>query len=122
MKKMIIFEPAMCCSTGVCGPSVNPELLRVSTTINKLKNSGANIERFNLTSSPQEFVNNKTINELLTKYGVSAFPVTMIDEDIVKMGSYPSDEEFKNFLGVSEVTLSSEEDKKGPCSCKGGCC
>lgn len=122
MKKMIIFEPAMCCSTGVCGPSVNPELLRVSTTINKLKNSGANIERFNLTSSPQEFVNNKTINELLTKYGVSAFPVTIIDEDIVKMGSYPSDEEFNNFLGLSTVTLNLEENKKGPCSCKGGCC
>lgn len=34
---MIIFDPAMCCSTGVCGPSVNPELLRVATTINVLK-------------------------------------------------------------------------------------
>lgn len=39
MKKMIIFEPAMCCSTGVCGPGVDPELLRVSTVINNLCNS-----------------------------------------------------------------------------------
>lgn len=34
MNKMIIFDPAMCCSTGVCGPSVNPELLRVATVLN----------------------------------------------------------------------------------------
>ncbi len=39
MKKMIIFDPAMCCSTGVCGPSVDPELLRVATTINRLKSN-----------------------------------------------------------------------------------
>ena len=37
MKKMMIFEPAMCCSTGVCGPSVDENLLRVSTIINRLK-------------------------------------------------------------------------------------
>ena len=23
MKKMVIYDPAMCCSTGVCGPSVD---------------------------------------------------------------------------------------------------
>lgn len=38
MKKMITFDPAMCCSTGVCGPSVDKELLRVATVLNTLKN------------------------------------------------------------------------------------
>lgn len=60
MKKMIIFDPAMCCSTGVCGPSVNPELLRVATTINVLKNKGVIIERYNLSQNPQAFIDNKT--------------------------------------------------------------
>ena len=62
MKKMIIFDPAMCCSTGVCGPSVNPDLLRVSTALNRLKNKDIAIERYNLTSNPQAFVDNKIIN------------------------------------------------------------
>jgi hypothetical protein len=26
MAKMQVFDPAMCCSTGVCGPSVDPTL------------------------------------------------------------------------------------------------
>ncbi len=46
MKKMIIFDPAMCCSTGVCGPGVDPELLRVSTVINNLSNRGVIVERY----------------------------------------------------------------------------
>ena len=33
-KKIEIFDPAMCCSTGICGPSVNENLLRVATLIN----------------------------------------------------------------------------------------
>ena len=69
MKKMIIFDPAMCCSTGVCGPSVDPELLRVSTVINNLKNNGVLVERHNLASNPQIFVDNKTINEMLNNEG-----------------------------------------------------
>lgn len=37
MKKIEIFDPAMCCSTGVCGPSVNPELIRVAAVVENLK-------------------------------------------------------------------------------------
>lgn len=84
MKKMIIFDPAMCCSTGVCGPSVDPELLRVATIINRLKNNGILVERHNLTSNPQIFVDNKEINEILNKEGVEILPVTMVDGIIVK--------------------------------------
>ena len=35
MKKIEIFDPAMCCSTGVCGPGVDPELLRMATMVSK---------------------------------------------------------------------------------------
>ena len=48
MRKMIIFDPAMCCSTGVCGPSVNPELLRVATVINNLKSKSTKGDNKNL--------------------------------------------------------------------------
>lgn len=33
MKKMKIFEPAMCGPTGLCGMGVDPELLRISTVL-----------------------------------------------------------------------------------------
>jgi len=105
MKKMIIFEPAMCCPTGVCGPSVDPELLRVSRVINRLKRNGVIVERHNLTNNPMIFVNNKVINEILNKEGVEVLPVTMVDGEIVKTKSYPTDEEFIKFLDISEDYL-----------------
>lgn len=57
MEKMTIYEPAMCCSTGLCGVGVDPELLRISTELNNFKKDGVDVERFNLTNSPQEFIN-----------------------------------------------------------------
>lgn len=124
MKKMIIFDPAMCCSTGVCGPSVNKELLRVSTTLNTLKKKGIVVERYNLTSNPQVFVDNKIINEMLNNDGIEVLPVTMVDEIIVKTKAYPTTEEFCKFLEITEEFLKEpiEIKKAKGCGCKGGCC
>lgn len=122
MKKMIIFDPAMCCSTGVCGPSVNPELLRISTVINNLNSKGILVERYNLTSNPQIFVDNKSINEILMTKGIDVLPVTMVDGEIVKIGSYPTNNEICTLLEISAELLKAEEKKTNTCSCKGGCC
>ena len=128
MKKMIIFDPAMCCSTGVCGPSVNKELLRVATVLNTLKNKGIIVERHNLTSNPQIFVDNKVINGMLNIKGIDVLPVTMVDGVVVKEGSYPTNEEFCGLLGISSDSLNLNIKKpnvKKPtkgCGCKGGCC
>lgn len=123
MKKMVIFESAMCCSTGVCGPSVDPELLRISTVISNLKNNGVLVERYNLTSNPQMFVDNKEINRMLNTNGAEILPVTMVDGNVVKIKIYPTDEEFCKYLGVSEKYLKGTVTKiKKGCGCKGGCC
>lgn len=128
MKKMIIFDPAMCCSTGVCGPGVDPELLRVSTVLNNLKQNGIHVERYNLSHNPEAFVHNQTINQLLNQEGVSILPVTVMDGHIIKTGSYLSNQEFCQYLGIPEGYLATPVKKatvqkasKG-CNCKGGCC
>ncbi len=123
MKKMIIFEPAMCCSTGVCGPGVDRQLLRISTVINNLNKNGILVERYNVSSNPQMFVDNKTINEMLNEQGVDVLPVTMLDDVVVKTKTYPTDEEFSNLLDVPVSALKSaiKKPSKG-CGCKGGCC
>ena len=99
---MIIFDPAMCCSTGVCGPGIDPELLRVATVISNLQRKGIKIERYNLTGSPSMFIENKAINELLNNDGLDQLPVTMIDNKVVKTKSYPTNEEFCEMLDISE--------------------
>lgn len=125
MKKMVIFEPAMCCSTGVCGPSVNKELLRIATVISKLRSEGILIERHNLTSDPQIFVDNKVINELLAEEGVEILPVTMVDGEIVKTKAYPANEEIEKLLDLPADSLKitiKRPHKSCGCGCDDGCC
>ena len=123
MKKMIIFDPAMCCSTGVCGPSVDPQLLRVSTVLSKLKSKGIVVERYNLTNNPQAFVDNTTINQLLNSDGVDVLPITILDGKVVKTKSYPTNEEFSKMLDIPEEYLKTKiQIKAKSCGCGDGCC
>lgn len=107
MSKLEIFDPAMCCSTGVCGPSVDPELLRVSTIANILNKKGFNVVRHNLSQEPQAFVQNQLVSELLKTKGSEALPITLLDGKIVKSGSYPSKKELAEWLKIEVSELSS---------------
>ena len=128
MKTMQIFEPAMCCSTGLCGVSVDPELLRISTVLNTLKQNGIIVERFNLTSAPMEFVNNKAVNDFINKFSPEKLPVTLVEGTIVISGRYPTNEEFTSWLDLPDTLLGQQASKAAParqsggCGCKGGCC
>lgn len=118
MKKIVIYDPAMCCSTGVCGASVDKELLRVATVIETLQQSGADITRFNLASQPNAFVENQIINDCLKQNGPEILPITMVDGKVQKTKNYPTNEEFTQWTGIVAGSMKPE---KG-CCCKGGCC
>lgn len=126
MKTMKLYEPAMCCSTGLCGVSVDPELLRISTTLNTLKQNGIEVQRFNLSNAPQEFVSNKAVSDFLNQFGPDKLPVAVIDGTIVISGRYPTSEEFVKWLEVPADLLGVQADSGkasgGDCCCSGGCC
>ena len=129
MKKLQIYEPAMCCSTGLCGVGVDSELLRISTVINTLKKNNIEVERFNLTSAPQAFIENKEVNTCIKEKGVDELPITVLDGEIVITGRYPTNEEFvkllnvpKSFIGTRPKIFKVTTKKSGGCDCKGGCC
>jgi hypothetical protein len=124
MKSLEFFDPAMCCSTGVCGPSIDPELLRVSTVVNVLNKKGFSVKRHNLSQEPQDFVANKTISQLLVQEGVGALPITLLDGEVVKKAGYPTNDELASWLGVNKYELTPMKMKQ-PSNCCGGntgCC
>lgn len=110
MKKMILYEPSMCCPTGLCGVSIDPELLRISTVLNKLKNNGIEIQRYNLSNSPYEFVSNKIVSDFIKQKGVEGLPVTVLDDKIVISGRYPTNEEIINMLEIPGKLLTDAAD------------
>lgn len=129
MKKMQIFEPAMCCSTGVCGVGVDPELIRISAVLNALKKNGIEIERFNLSNAPQEFLKNKAVSKVINDNGVEELPVTVLDGEIAVTGRYPTNEEIAKMLDVPlrsiiirPKVVKAVKKKSGGCGCSGGNC
>ena len=124
MSKMIIYDPAMCCSTGVCGPSPDAELMRVATVLNNLKKKGIAVERYGLTSHPRAFIANAKINNLLKSKGSDALPAVVVNGEIVKTAAYPTNEQFAKWLNVPQEYLTVQEKKsetKYNCGPK-GCC
>lgn len=130
MKKMQIYEPAMCCSTGLCGVGVDPELLRISTVLNTMSKNNVIVERFNLSSSPQVFVTEKAVNNLIKAKGVDELPVTVLDGEIVITGRYPTNDEFSkllnipiSFLGEQPKAVKAASEESNSCGCSdGNCC
>ena len=131
MNVMQIFEPAMCCSTGLCGVGVDSELLRISTVIKTLEKNGIVVARFNLSDAPQEFVKNKVVNDFLIERNMDGLPVTILDGTIKISGRYPTNEEFAEIFEIpvsilGEQSANKQEPAKDTCqcgcSCGEGCC
>lgn len=98
MNKVEFFEPAMCCESGLCGVTINPELLRISTFLKRLKAKGYEVKRYNLNSAPAEFVNNKVANDFVNQHSIDKLPITLVNGEIVMQGKYPTNEELLSYF------------------------
>ena len=91
----------MCCSSGVCGPSPDQTLIEFENTLLQVRDLGAEVERYIITQSPEKFKENPGVIRLLQKRQLKALPITSFSGKIVKVGSYPTLEEFKEYLNKS---------------------
>lgn len=105
MKKVEFFDPAMCCSTGVCGPSVDPELTRVAAAVYSLEKKGFNVKRYQLTNEPDKFATNQEVSSVLHEKGPDALPIVLVDDKVVKVGGYPTNEELAEWFEVKPEEL-----------------
>ncbi|MFG6150568.1 arsenite efflux transporter metallochaperone ArsD [Halobacillus sp. B23F22_1] len=108
MKKIAIFDPAMCCSTGVCGPGVDPELTKVANNLGILEKENIEVARYNLSTEPQQFVENSVVRQQLDDHGEQALPLVLVDGEAVKAGGYPTAEEFSEWSGIERKKFSAE--------------
>jgi AhpD family alkylhydroperoxidase len=105
--KLEIFDPPMCCSTGICGPSVDPKLVQVAADLKWLELKGVQVARFNLSQNPAAFVENQYVNKALAEKGESVLPLIMVDEKVIASGEYPDRTQLAIAVGLSsgETTL-----------------
>lgn len=95
--KFIIYDPPICCSTGVCGPNPDQSLIELQDTLTELKSSGIEVERYIITQSPEKFKESPQVIKLIQEQQLRVLPITTMNGTIVKTGSYPTLEEFKKF-------------------------
>ena len=99
MTAVHVFDPAMCCSTGICGPSVDPQLARFAADLAWLKRQGVSVERFNLSQHPGAFAATPAVKEALAR-GTEVLPLVLVGERVAVEGSYPSRETLAALAGV----------------------
>jgi AhpD family alkylhydroperoxidase len=104
--KIRVFDPPMCCSTGVCGPSVDPELVRFAADLDWLKAQGVEIERFNLSQQPFDFTGDPEVNAALQAGGVDVLPIVKVGGRIQSQGCYPTREQLAAWAEVEAPTPS----------------
>ncbi len=114
-----IFDPALCCSSGVCGAEVDQKLVDFSADVIWLKSQGGKIERFNLAQQPMEFAANAVVKDFLQRTGQEGLPLVLVDGAIALAGRYPQRAELSRWAGLASAA---PETKEGGCCCGGGKC
>jgi hypothetical protein len=126
MTRVQVFDPAMCCSTGVCGPSVDPALARFAADLDWLKSQGVSVERFNLGQQPGAFVKDDAVKTALETKGEAGLPVVKADGQLMTTGISPTHDGLAQWVGllVSGPTTNAGESaaKRAPVPNAGGCC
>jgi len=102
MKAVRIYDPALCCPTGLCGVNIDPELMRIAVVVETLKRKGIAIERYNLHDHPQVYVSTKVVNDFLMKEGAEKLPITTVNGEIAITGAYPTNQQIYEWLNISD--------------------
>ena len=113
MTTIQIFDPALCCSTGVCGVDVDQALVNFSADVDWAKQNGARIERFNLAQQPMAFAENPTVKGFLERSGQEALPLILVNGEVALAGRYPNRAELARWAGLAEAVAEATQ---------GGCC
>ena len=100
MEKMEIFDPPMCCSTGICGPAVDPVLVRFAADLEWLKKQGVEVNRFNLAQQPGAFAANPDVRTTLALEGNACLPFIIVDNTVASRGVYPNRQTLAAFAGI----------------------
>ena len=104
--RLQVYDPAMCCSTGVCGPEINPQLVRFAADLKWLQEHGVQVERFNLSQSPVAFVENEEVKRALTEQGETALPMIFANNRVASTGRYPDRRELATWAGLKTTVKS----------------
>lgn len=99
MRKLEVFDPAMCCPTGICGDDIDPVLAEFAADLTWLEEKGVDVSRHNLGQDPKAFASNPAVVKEMAA-SMDRLPIILVDGHIVSTGMYPSRRQLAQKLGV----------------------
>lgn len=100
MSKIEVFEPALCCATGVCGEDVAQELVTFTADMDFVRSRGGDVSRYNLASEPLAFGENESVKAFLHVSGSAGLPLVLVDGVTAMTGRYPDRRQLAAWAGV----------------------
>jgi len=98
MKTIAVYDPPMCCSTGVCGPEADPDLARLAAFLSDAAKRGVRVERYNLAHEPMKFLEHPGVKPLLDDE--DGLPAILVDGELALNGRLPSAEELSTWASA----------------------
>ncbi len=120
-RKLEVFDPPMCCSSGVCGTNVDARLVQFAGDLEHLKEKGVDVRRYNLSSEPAAFVQNAVVKQALNDDGNDCLPLVLIDGKLLSKGRYPARNELLDAAGL-DTEAKPESAASAGTKCGSGCC
>ncbi len=96
-----IYDPAMCCSTGVCGSEIDETLADFANDLKWLKGKGIEVKRFNLGQEPEAFKSNEHVLSRLQKEGSDILPIIIVNNQVTSEATYPDRNQLCEWLDLS---------------------
>lgn len=100
MPEIHVYEPALCCTSGVCGPELDQALVAFTADVAHVKQSGGQVARHNLASDPHAFVDAENVRAFMHVAGSDGLPLTTVDGVTVLTGRYPDRAQLRQFAGL----------------------
>lgn len=122
MTSIEIFDPALCCSSGVCGVEVDQKLVDFAADVDWAKKSGAQIARFNLSQQPMVFAERAVVKGMLERTGEDALPLTLVDGEVALAGRYPTRADLARWAGIAQAPAPAPVGMAGASSAASNCC
>jgi len=131
MKTVSVYDPPMCCTTGVCGQSADSTLAKFAGDLEWLKSRGVTVRRYNLAQEPERFVQNSAVKAILDRSGSDELPAILVGETLVSHGRFPGRDELAEMadLDITDAAVEAADthadtqdgDERNAAS-GGGCC
>lgn len=124
MTTLTVYDPPMCCSTGICGTDVDQQLVNFAADLDWLKSRGVKVRRINLSQEPTEFTTNPRVNVLMQTSGGDDLPAILVDGKLVSKAYYPSRRELAEWSNLEVESSEGAEQKSSCCApaTKSSCC